>query len=65
MTQTPEDGAGLHIIKRYAGTRLYDTKTLSYVTVAQIRALMRTEADVAVYDAESGADITRAVLAMH
>jgi polyhydroxyalkanoate synthesis regulator protein len=51
-----------HVVKRYAGTRRYDTSTLSYVTVDRLRALLRTDAEIVVYDAETGADITNAVL---
>jgi len=65
MEQAPKPGSppARHVIKRYAGTRLYDTSTLSYVTMDQIHALLRTDADLAIYDAETGADITRSVLA--
>lgn len=31
----------LHVVKRYADARLYDTTTLSYVTVDQLRDLLR------------------------
>jgi polyhydroxyalkanoate synthesis regulator protein len=67
MAQTPNTAPqpALHIVKRYAGARLYDTSTLSYVTVPQLHALLRTDAEVAVYDAESGSDITQAVLALN
>jgi polyhydroxyalkanoate synthesis regulator protein len=48
-----------HIVKRYAASRLYDTATLSYVTVPQLRALATKGAEVLVREAETGADITR------
>jgi polyhydroxyalkanoate synthesis regulator protein len=67
MTQTPEAQLrpGLHVVKRYAGTRLYNTSTMSYVTVDQLRRLLRTDAEVAIYDAKSGADITHLVLTLN
>ncbi len=58
-------GPATHIVKRYAGARLYDTTTLTYATVGQLRALLRTEADVIIFNAEDGADITRSVLALN
>jgi polyhydroxyalkanoate synthesis regulator protein len=67
MTQTPESHTrpGRHVVKRYAGARLYDTSTLFYVTVDQLRSLLQTDAKVAIYDAKSGADITRSVLTLN
>jgi polyhydroxyalkanoate synthesis regulator protein len=52
-----------HVIKRYAGTRLYDTTTLAYVTAPQLRALAAGDTAVLVYEAETGADITQFILA--
>jgi polyhydroxyalkanoate synthesis regulator protein len=51
-----------HVVKRYAASRLYDTVTLSYVTVDRLRALRRTDTEIVVYEAETGADITHLVL---
>ncbi len=67
MVQPPErrSSAALHVVKRYAGARLYDTSTLSYVTVDRLRALVRADADVAIYDAEDGREITRPILALN
>jgi polyhydroxyalkanoate synthesis regulator protein len=67
MAQPPAPGspAALHVIKRYAGARPYDTSTLSYVTVDQLRALVRTDAQVAIYDADDGREITRSILALN
>jgi len=52
-------------VKRYAGARLYDTGARSYVTVEQLRTMVRSEADVVIYDAEDGTDITRSMLTIH
>jgi polyhydroxyalkanoate synthesis regulator protein len=51
-----------HVVKRYSLARLYDTTTLSYVDVAQLRALVRAGEDVTVLDARTGKDITVAFL---
>ena len=51
-----------HLIKRYSLARLYDTTTLAYVDVAQLRALWRSGADVTVVDAGTGEDITERFL---
>jgi polyhydroxyalkanoate synthesis regulator protein len=63
QTPSPTSQPDRHIVKRYAGSRLYDTNTLSYVTADQLRTLLQTNADVTVYDADDGADITRSILA--
>jgi polyhydroxyalkanoate synthesis regulator protein len=46
------------VVTRYAGRRLYDTDTGSYVTVDQLR-LLAAETEVLVYEAKTGEDITR------
>jgi polyhydroxyalkanoate synthesis regulator protein len=67
MAQPPDPNspAAPHLVKRCVGARLYDTLTLSYVAVDQLRALVRTNADVAIYDAEDGSEITRPILALN
>ncbi len=39
-----------------------DTTTLSYVTLDQLRGLLRVRVDAAIYDADDGSDVTRSVL---
>ena len=51
-----------HIVKRYAGERLYDTTMLAYTTVDALRALRKKSVAVVVKDAATGEDITRVVL---
>ena len=51
------------VVKRYAGSRLYDTDAGGYVTLSQLRAWAARKLAFTVIDAESGADITRVVLA--
>lgn len=50
-------------IKKYANRRLYNTSTSSYVTLDHLAEMVRDDVDFLVYDAKSGEDITRSVLA--
>lgn len=51
------------VIKKYANRRLYHTGTSSYVTLEDLALLVRDGEEFLVYDAKSGDDITRSVLA--
>lgn len=51
------------VIKKYANRRLYHTGTSSYVTLEDLALLVRNGEEFVVYDAKSGDDITRSVLA--
>ena len=50
-------------IKKYANRRLYNTGTSTYVTLEDLATLVKTGEDFAVFDAKTGEDITRGVLA--
>lgn len=50
-------------IKKYANRRLYNTAKSSYVTLDHLAAMVREGEDFVVYDAKTGEDITRSVLA--
>ena len=50
-------------IKKYANRRLYNTGTSTYVTLEDLAAMVKTGEDFLVYDAKTGEDITRSVLA--
>src|SRR3982751_395861 len=50
-------------IKKYANRRLYNTGTSTYVTLEDLAGMVRKGDDFVVYDAKSGEDITRSVLA--
>jgi polyhydroxyalkanoate synthesis repressor PhaR len=50
-------------IKKYANRRLYNTGTSTYVTLEDLAAMVKLGEDFVVYDAKSGEDITRSVLA--
>jgi polyhydroxyalkanoate synthesis repressor PhaR len=51
------------IIEKYANRRLYDTGTFAFVTLDDLAAMVKRRKNFLVYDAKTGADITRAVLA--
>jgi polyhydroxyalkanoate synthesis repressor PhaR len=51
------------VIKKYANRRLYHTGTSAYVTLEDLAGLVRNGEEFVVYDAKSGDDITRSVLA--
>lgn len=50
------------IIKKYPNRRLYDTKTSSYITLAEIRQLVMDNTAFVVRDAKTGEDLTRSIL---
>ena len=50
-------------IKKYANRRLYNTGTSTYVTLEDLATMVKDGQDFVVYDAKTGEDITRSVLA--
>ena len=50
-------------IKKYANRRLYNTGTSTYVTLEDLAVMVKKGEDFVVFDAKSGDDITRPVLA--
>jgi polyhydroxyalkanoate synthesis repressor PhaR len=50
-------------IKKYANRRLYNTGTSTYVTLEDLAQMVKRGEDFVVYDAKTGEDITRSVLA--
>jgi polyhydroxyalkanoate synthesis repressor PhaR len=50
-------------IKKYANRRLYNTGTSTYVTLEDLAQMVKQGQDFVVYDAKTGEDITRMVLA--
>src|SRR3954465_15498283 len=50
-------------IKKYANRRLYNTGTSTYVTLEDLALMVKKGEDFVVYDAKTGEDITRQVLA--
>jgi polyhydroxyalkanoate synthesis repressor PhaR len=50
-------------IKKYANRRLYNTGTSTYVTLEDLAVMVKAGEDFVVFDAKTGEDITRSVLA--
>jgi polyhydroxyalkanoate synthesis repressor PhaR len=50
-------------IKKYANRRLYNTGTSTYVTLEDLASMVKGGEDFVVFDAKTGEDITRSVLA--
>lgn len=51
------------IIKKYANRRLYNTETSIYITLEELRLMVKEGRDFVVQDAKSGEDLTRQTLA--
>src|ERR1700754_468119 len=51
------------VIKKYANRRLYNTGTSTYVTLEDLATMVKKGENFVVYDAKTGEDITRSVLA--
>jgi polyhydroxyalkanoate synthesis repressor PhaR len=62
---TDEGGSakpGLRILKKYPNRRLYDTRTSSYITLADVKKMVLNTEDFEVRDAKTGEDLTRSIL---
>ena len=63
MAAGKKGGDGPITIKKYANRRLYNTATSSYVTLEHLRDMVKEGVEFNVFDAKTGEDITRSVLA--
>src|SRR3989304_1375022 len=54
--------ATVRLIKKYPNRRLYDTKTSTYITLADVKALVLKHEDFQIVDAKSNDDLTRQIL---
>ncbi|MER2553163.1 MAG: polyhydroxyalkanoate synthesis repressor PhaR [Thauera sp.] len=52
----------LRLIKKYPNRRLYDTRTSSYITLADVKDLVLGNEQFQVVDAKTGEDLTRSIL---
>jgi polyhydroxyalkanoate synthesis repressor PhaR len=52
----------LRLIKKYPNRRLYDTKTSSYITLADVKQMVLKQEEFQVVDAKSGEELTRQIL---
>lgn len=53
---------GVRILKKYPNRRLYDTRTSSYITLADVKGMVLDNQPFEVRDAKTGDEITRAIL---
>ena len=53
---------GIRILKKYPNRRLYDTQLSSYITLADVKAMVLTAERFEVRDAKTGEDLTRSIL---
>ncbi len=53
---------GVRVIKKYPNRRLYDTDTSSYITLAEVKALVMDDEPFVVRDAKTNDDLTRSIL---
>jgi polyhydroxyalkanoate synthesis repressor PhaR len=56
------DTTSQRILKKYPNRRLYDTRTSSYITLADVKKMVLEGQDFIVRDAKSGDDLTRSIL---
>ena len=61
-TDSGEAAAAKRTLKKYPNRRLYDTRTSSYITLADVKRMVLAAEDFEVLDAKSGDDITRSIL---
>jgi polyhydroxyalkanoate synthesis repressor PhaR len=52
----------LRLIKKYPNRRLYDTRSSSYITLADVKQMVLKGEEFQVVDAKSGEDLTRQIL---
>lgn len=53
---------GLRVLKKYPNRRLYDTRTSSYITLADVKQMVLDGETFEVRDAKTGDDLTRSIL---
>jgi polyhydroxyalkanoate synthesis repressor PhaR len=54
--------AGTRVLKKYPNRRLYDTQLSSYITLADVKAMVLSAETFEVRDAKTGEDLTRSIL---
>lgn len=52
----------VRLIKKYPNRRLYDTRTSTYITLADVKDLVLKHENFQVVDAKTGEDLTRSIL---
>ena len=60
--KSDEEGGGVRLLKKYPNRRLYDTRTSSYITLAEVKAMVLAGESFEVRDAKTGEELTRSIL---
>ncbi|MEY3253669.1 MAG: hypothetical protein RL227_2642 [Pseudomonadota bacterium] len=55
-------GEAVRVLKKYPNRRLYDTRTSSYITLADVKKMVLGHEAFEVRDAKTGEDLTRSIL---
>jgi polyhydroxyalkanoate synthesis repressor PhaR len=58
----PADAPGVRVLKKYPNRRLYDTRTSSYITLADVKKMVLAQESFEVRDAKTGDELTRSIL---
>lgn len=56
------EASAVRVLKKYPNRRLYDTRSSSYITLADVKKMVLAGEDFEVRDAKSGEDLTRSIL---
>lgn len=56
------EDSGVRVLKKYPNRRLYDSRTSSYITLADVKQMVLDAEDFKVVDAKSNEDLTRSIL---
>lgn len=56
------EATAVRVLKKYPNRRLYDTRSSSYITLADVKKMVLAGEDFEVRDAKTGDDLTRAIL---
>jgi polyhydroxyalkanoate synthesis repressor PhaR len=62
VASAADSTSGPRILKKYPNRRLYDTQLSTYITLADVKAMVLTGEHFEVRDAKSGEDLTRSIL---
>jgi polyhydroxyalkanoate synthesis repressor PhaR len=57
-----EAGTTTRVLKKYPNRRLYDTQNSTYITLADVKAMVLAAQDFVVRDAKTSEDLTRSIL---
>jgi polyhydroxyalkanoate synthesis repressor PhaR len=58
----PDDTEGPRVLKKYPNRRLYDSRSSSYITLADVKQMVLSGEDFVVVDAKTGEDLSRSIL---